>query len=170
MIRLLYETRLNPEFPLSRIELQPLMGSILEVLGLEGDSLILRLVDDEEIAELNREFLGCFGPTNVLSFPAADVDAAEEENEVLDDEDDGETAELQDIFEADDDDDETEQGVFLGEIALSVDTLAREVRLYGQEPREHLIRLLAHATLHLSGLDHGPEMEAFTEAAVEALA
>lgn len=53
----------------------------------------------------------------------------------------------------------------LGEIALSPAVCLREARLYGQEPQHHLARLLAHALLHLAGLDHGPEMEALTEAA-----
>lgn len=53
----------------------------------------------------------------------------------------------------------------LGEIALSPAACLREARLYGQDPVLHLARLLAHALLHLAGLDHGPEMEALTEAA-----
>jgi probable rRNA maturation factor len=59
-----------------------------------------------------------------------------------------------------------EDGV-LGEIALAPAVCLREARLYGQDPRLHLARLLAHALLHLAGLDHGPEMEALTEAAAE---
>lgn len=59
----------------------------------------------------------------------------------------------------------------LGEIALSPAVCLREARLYGQDPALHLARLLAHALLHLAGLDHGPEMEALTEsAAARALA
>ena len=61
---------------------------------------------------------------------------------------------------------ESGEDAFLGEIVLSAETLARETALYGQEPRQHLARLLAHALLHLAGLDHGPEMEALTEQAV----
>lgn len=57
----------------------------------------------------------------------------------------------------------------LGEVVLSVDALARECDLYGQDPDEHLTRLLAHSFLHLAGMDHGPEMDALTEAAVESL-
>jgi probable rRNA maturation factor len=59
---------------------------------------------------------------------------------------------------------------YLGEIALSVDTLSREAVLYGQDPAEHLARLLAHAILHLAGFDHGPDMEDLTEKAVLAAA
>ncbi|MBI4806539.1 MAG: rRNA maturation RNase YbeY [Desulfovibrio sp.] len=58
---------------------------------------------------------------------------------------------------------------YLGEIALSVDTLTREAALYGQEPTEHLIRLLAHGLLHLAGFDHGDAMEEMTAHAVSAV-
>jgi probable rRNA maturation factor len=182
MIQLLVETRLDPAFPLNRTELVPLMEDILGVLGLEQASLTLRLVDDAEIADLNKAFLSCFGPTNVLSFPAVEADEEDEEDDEWD-EDDGKDQDdidagadmLLDEAQAVDDEgddfgtEDGEQGPYLGEIVLSVDTLAREVRLYGQEPREHQVRLLAHATLHLAGLDHGPEMEAMTEAVLDAL-
>jgi len=55
-------------------------------------------------------------------------------------------------------------------MAISADTVAREAFLYGQAPTRHLVRLLAHGFLHLAGLDHGPVMEALTEAAVTAVA
>ena len=58
---------------------------------------------------------------------------------------------------------------YLGEIALSVDTLSREADLYGQPPEEHFVRLLAHGLLHLAGYDHGPLMEEMNEMAVDML-
>lgn len=58
----------------------------------------------------------------------------------------------------------------VGEVVLCTDALIRECDLYGQDHHEHLVRLLAHAFLHLAGLDHGPEMDALTESAVDALA
>ncbi|MGE4293193.1 MAG: rRNA maturation RNase YbeY [Desulfovibrio sp.] len=170
MIQLLTETRLHPDFPLSRSELPQLMEEILEVFGLEQSFLTLRLVDDAEIARLNKAFLGCFGPTNVLSFPAREFD--DQDFKAEESASDGNATE-RGVFSADavaEGAAEEDDGPYLGEIALSVDTLARETRLYGQTPREHLVRLLAHATLHLAGLDHGPEMEAMTEAALDALA
>ena len=48
----------------------------------------------------------------------------------------------------------------LGALALSVDTLRRECRLYGQPPAEYARRLLAHGLAHLCGYDHGPSMDA----------
>lgn len=56
-----------------------------------------------------------------------------------------------------------------GEMLLSVDAWERECRLYRQPPRRHLLRLLAHATAHMAGLDHGPEMTALETACLESL-
>jgi probable rRNA maturation factor len=55
------------------------------------------------------------------------------------------------------------EGAAPGCLALSTDTLLRECFLYGQEADEHCIRLLAHGLSHLTGLDHGPEMEALSD-------
>lgn len=58
----------------------------------------------------------------------------------------------------------------MGLVVISGDAVCREAALYGQDPNEHMARLLAHALLHLAGMTHGPEMEAMTEAAVAAVA
>lgn len=61
-----------------------------------------------------------------------------------------------------------------GTLLFSLDTLRRECLLYGQEPGEHALRLLAHGMAHLCGLDHGQRMdtvsEHFMKAAAEAVA
>jgi probable rRNA maturation factor len=54
----------------------------------------------------------------------------------------------------------------LGALYLSVDTLAREAFLYGQDPAEHQARLLAHGILHLAGYDHRELMDQLTDLAV----
>ena len=58
---------------------------------------------------------------------------------------------------------ETQASSLLGWMALSPDTLLRECLLYGQEPGEHCIRLLAHGFAHLMGHDHGPAMDALAD-------
>lgn len=147
-VEIVRETRLDPRFPLSRSELGALAAMLLDALGLTGRTFELQLVDDREIARLNREFLGCTGPTNILSFPAhGDADATG----------DGAGGEVG----------EPGDQAFLGELALSVDALARETDLYGQAPLEHLARLLAHGLLHLAGFDHGEVMFDMTDAAVD---
>lgn len=134
----------EPVFPLSKREIGPVARCILTELGLDHAHFTLKLVDDAEIARLNAQFMGCVGPTNVLSFPAGDPESDEK-------------AARQD-----------DAADHLGEIALSVDTLARESVLYGQSPGDHLVRLLSHAVLHLAGFDHGEAMDALTDAAVAA--
>jgi len=123
---------LGPALGLSGREARELVGRLLAALGLGGEGVEIRFVDDGEIARLNGEFLGLPGPTNVLSFPA-------------------------------------DTPGYLGELALSVDTLMREAALYGQEPVRHLARLLAHGLLHLAGYGHGEAMDALTDMAVEAV-
>ena len=46
----------------------------------------------------------------------------------------------------------------LGSLVLSVTVLRRECLLYGQDPGEHCLRLLAHGLAHLAGLEHGRKM------------
>lgn len=147
-VDILFETRLDPRFPLARRELAALAETLLGALGLTGRTFLLKLVDDREIARLNCEFLGCSGPTNILSFPARDADEADSGDQ------DGEGGGPGDE-------------AFLGELALSVDGLVRETDLYGQVPLEHLARLLAHGLLHLAGFDHGEVMFDMTDTAVD---
>lgn len=134
---------IDPRFPLTRRELTGVVEAILEALGLSGAHLSLTLLDDPAMALLNARYLGCQGPTNILSFPEADPARPDEID--------------------------SERPVALGALFLSVDTLAREAFLYGQEPGRHLARLLSHGILHLCGHDHGPDMEALTDLAVDAV-
>lgn len=137
VVTVIRETRLVPEFPLSRGELGELCAIIMDALELADHTFELKLVDDGEIARLNSVFMGCIGPTNVLSFPAGGSEEQEGDSNSL------------------------------GSLALSVDALSREVDLYGQAPIGHLARLLAHGILHLAGYDHGDEMYDLTDAAVD---
>ncbi len=51
----------------------------------------------------------------------------------------------------------------VAELALAPETLLREAALYGQDETAHLLRLLAHGTAHVCGLDHGPAMDRVQE-------
>ena len=62
----------DPRFPLSGPELMEIFEGLASVFGLEDWEISLRIVDDREMAELNQSFMGCLGPTNVLSFPGGD--------------------------------------------------------------------------------------------------
>jgi len=95
-----------------------------------GDITVL-LTDDEEVAELNQQFLGKTGPTDVLSFPALD----EESDFILPPE---------------------EASVpYLGDIIIALPYTQRQAERFGRPLNHELALLVIHGTLHLLGYDHG---------------
>lgn len=121
-------------------ELERRVARVLEDLGCGPETeLSLVVTDDPDIAQLNEQYLGRKGPTNVLAFPMSEGEFA------------GLTPGL------------------LGDVVVSVDTAWREAADNGLEPLEHFYRLVIHGILHLMGHDHlGSEeqaqlMEALTE-------
>ena len=114
------------------------VGRVLDHLGLpvEDCEIALLACDDARIATLNTEFRGKAVPTNVLSWPACDLAAAEEGDLPLKPEPDftGEIA--------------------LGDIAVSYDTCVREASEASKTPEDHVTHLIVHGLLHLLGYDH----------------
>lgn len=190
--------------PLARHRVAAAARAALAVLGdaLGGGfadaGVEIRLVDDGEIESLNRDFLGCEGPTNVLSFPSeedGDEAAGLPEgigfalpqellpptmmaDDMLPDDEDADSdwepehdryaAWAQDECPACEDIGSVRTLMqpkkrHLGSLAISLPTVVREARLYGQDPQAHFCRLLVHGLLHLSGLDHGPDMDELTD-------
>lgn len=93
--------------------------------------------DDARIAALNADFRGKPVPTNVLSWPAADLGASI----------DG--ADPQQPRPGTRADPES-----LGDIAIAHDTCIAEARAQGTPPADHVTHLLVHGVLHLLGYDH----------------
>ncbi|MGL4721854.1 MAG: rRNA maturation RNase YbeY [Desulfovibrionaceae bacterium] len=116
-----------------RLILSAMLHSLQSSLSLE-----LYLVWDSTIILYNKEYMGCAGPTNVLSF----------EN----------FADEKDIFFGDD---VTEKIPIISSaiIILSLETAMREACLYGQKKEEYIVFLLAHGLVHAHGYDHGEEMD-----------
>jgi len=90
------------------------------------------LCDDQTIMALNQRFRGIAKPTNVLSFPA------------------WERAELT----------SAEAPVFLGDVAVAVETVAQEAAEQHKSAQSHLAHMLVHGTLHLLGFDHQDSAQA----------
>ena len=116
--------------PLDRRELAAALAAMLAEAAREDvpcapPAVELHLLDDAAVRDANRRYMGCEGPTNVLSFPGGSDSP--------------------------------------GALLLSLDTLRRECLLYGQNPGEHTLRLLAHGMAHLCGLDHSDAMDALSE-------
>lgn len=99
-------------------------------------SISIRLSDDGEVHELNRQWRDKDKPTNVLSFPMLETD----ELEALANTDDGE--------------------VLLGDMILGYGVCASEAEEKGIPLARHASHLIVHGTLHLLGLDHIDDAEA----------
>jgi probable rRNA maturation factor len=102
-------------------------------------SLGLSLVGDAEIAELNGDWRGKPGPTDVLAFAAQD-DGLEDAPPI-----------------PMPDDLEQEEALELGDIVISLETAARQAPEHGHNLRQELLFLASHGLLHLLGWDHPDE-------------
>ena len=107
------------------------LGALAETLGLpEHGEVSVKLTDDRQISELNRDFRHKSGATNVLSFPALDFTGPSEKNDF------------------------PQMPFSLGDIVLAFDTLAFEADAAEKDFADHLAHLLVHGLLHLLGYDH----------------
>lgn len=96
----------------------------------EMAELSILLANDAELRALNRQWRGIDKPTNVLSFPGADIAPGEP------------------------------GGLMLGDIAVSLETVKREAELENKTLNDHFCHLVIHGFLHLFGYDHETEEEA----------
>ncbi|MBR1733926.1 MAG: rRNA maturation RNase YbeY [Alphaproteobacteria bacterium] len=99
--------------------------------------------NDEEVQVLNRTYRGIDKPTNVLSFPADNIDDIES--------DCGDVC-CCDNFGC--------NICILGSVALAYETVEREVEDTDISFDDHLKHLIIHSVLHLLGYDHIGEAEA----------
>jgi probable rRNA maturation factor len=86
--------------------------------------LSILLVDDQQIAALNKQYLGRTGPTNVIAFPMQEGPFADISPNLL------------------------------GDVVISVETSEKEALAAGMRSEERFLELLIHGILHLLGYDH----------------
>lgn len=104
-----------------------------------------RLVNDEEIRRINREFRGVDRPTDVLSFPSVQYRRGQTARD----------AERRLRRERD-----PETGLpHLGDFAISLPTAMRQAAEYAHGLDRELCYLTVHALLHLMGYDHEDEKD-----------
>lgn len=94
--------------------------------------VVVRIVDEPESRELNRDFRGHDKPTNVLSFPfepppGVPGDAVEDH---------------------------------LGDLVICAPVVLNEAEQQGKTPEAHWAHLVIHGVLHLLGYDHQNDAEA----------
>ena len=117
---------------------QTACDATLQRLGLAGEKIEVALLacDDERIAALNGEFREKQSATNVLSWPAEVLSAAE---------DGGVPAAPSP---------EPDGSIPLGDIAIAYDTCLREAAEQKKPAPDHVTHLIVHGLLHLLGYDH----------------
>lgn len=102
------------------------VNDILQNQKKDGWELSVLFCDDKFIQQLNKDFREIDSPTDILSF------------------EDGTTYE-----------DEEGQWYSAGDIAISLDTFAKNAEEFEVSKDNEIKRLLIHGVLHLSGMDHG---------------
>ncbi len=102
----------------------------LDMAATGPGALTLLLSDDDEVRVLNRRFRGADKPTNVLSFPAEATMP------------------------------EPDEPLYLGDVILARETLAREADAQGKSFLDHATHLAIHGVLHLLGYTHEAEEDA----------
>jgi probable rRNA maturation factor len=97
---------------------------ILNALDCPDAELSILIVDDQQIAQLNHQYLNREGPTNVIAFPMRQGPSSEITPNLL------------------------------GDVVISADTAQREAQSAGISTQDRFDQLLIHGTLHLLGYDH----------------
>jgi rRNA maturation RNase YbeY len=119
-----------PRGACNRALLRRRAGALLRALGLGRAELSVALVDDAEIAALNRRYRRKRGPTDVLSFSLLEGAAQEH------------------------------RGALLGDVVIGLGVAAQQAKRLRHSLDDEILRLLIHGVLHLVGYDHEAEAEA----------
>jgi len=93
-----------------------------------GREVAVRIVAPNESRELNRRWRGKNQPTNVLSFPATELQAPRA--------------------------DRARDAVPLGDLVICADVVRREAERDGKRIEAHWAHMVIHGALHLAGYDH----------------
>jgi len=107
------------------------------------NEVTIRLVDEDEITQLNRDYRGKDKPTNVLSFPV------ESDFEFIDQ------------LEGDADFN------LLGDVIICHSVIVNEAKEQSKKVSDHYAHMVVHGILHLCGYDHQDEQEAEQMEALE---
>ena len=94
--------------------------------------IVIRIVDEQEIMQLNTDFRDTEKTTNVLTFPAPDWPAHILEN----------------------------QSPYAGDIVFCAPVIAHEASIQKKTDEQHWAHMTVHSILHLQGYDHIEEDEA----------
>jgi probable rRNA maturation factor len=112
--------------------------SVLDAEGVDADaSLSISFVDVERIAELNEEYMGKSGPTDVLSFPIEDAAPGVPPRRP-----------------------EGGPPLELGDIVVCADVVQQHADEFDVSFDDELHLMICHGVLHILGWDHQTDAEA----------
>jgi probable rRNA maturation factor len=138
--------------PVAVADLASFFERVRRELFFPEGSVTVRLISDSAMARLNGSFRGKRGPTDVLSFPAT-ADArprttAPTRRRVVE-------KNASDHALSDETDDElNDADAYVGDIAISPRTAARNARADSRTLQAELRILILHGMIHLAGYDH----------------
>jgi len=112
------------KYKISRTTVQQKTTDILNALDYHDAELSILIVDDPQIAILNKKYLRRNGPTNVIAFPMRTEQFSNINPELL------------------------------GDVVISIETAEKEGKSIGISMEERFTQLLVHGILHLLGYDH----------------
>ena len=118
----------EPEEPPSSQQLSQWANAAYARVAKESAELALRITSAKEMAELNSDYRGKSGPTNVLSFPVDSSDLPPELAEFL-----------------------------LGDIVSCHPVVVSEATEQSKSVQDHYAHMVTHGVLHLCGYDHVEE-------------
>jgi len=133
-------------------------AALLVRLGYTGGELGVTYVTEEEMEELNRQYMGRTGSTDVLSFPL-DASAMEVEAGYLAEIEAEENVLLTSMMTGVSSD---AVPMLLGDVVICPEVAGVQAHGMGNSAEQELCLLLIHGVLHIAGYDHesdGGEME-----------
>ena len=141
------ENETNEEFPFNVEELiSTLTGELIKTFGIQYEvSLNVSFTDDTSIREINKEFRGIDKSTDVLSFPALELETPGDFSNIEED--------SPEYFDPD------TKELILGDIMISLEHAHAQALEYGHSFKREIAFLITHSLLHLSGFDHESDEE-----------
>ncbi len=121
--------------------IQNWIAATVAVAGKPADTPIevaVRVVDSEEMQAINRRYREQDRTTNVLSFPAGEIEGLPDS-----------------------------EALPLGDVVVCAPVVAQEADRQGKQVHDHWGHMLVHGTLHLLGYDHESDADAAEMEALE---
>ena len=118
---------------LKRVVKRAFKMTLLELEQVKNLSICVNIVSPEEIQEINKHTRNIDKVTDVLSFPSFEVSPFEKvESKVQ----------------------VSSKNIFLGDMALCMEEVCRQMEEYGESKKRVLARLVIHSCMHMLGFDH----------------